>query len=160
MNEARRIAEVDPAVDVRLDVHVHPVRVYYEDTDAGGIVYYANYLRFAERARTEMLRDLGVENSAVMERDGIAFAVRSCSIDYLRPARLDDSLDVHTRVLAIGGASLGLEQVVQRGEETLVRMEIRLVCMHVAGDEAGRPSRIPPDVRHALEAATGLESQK
>jgi acyl-CoA thioester hydrolase len=91
-------------------VHRLPVRVYYEDTDAGGIVYHANHLKFAERARTEMLRCLGLDHGAMRERFGLAFAVRRCRVDYLAPARLDDALLIETRLVRLGGASLDLEQ--------------------------------------------------
>ena len=92
-------------------VHTHAVRVYYEDTDAGGIVYYANYLKYAERARTELLRHHGIENGALMRSDRIAFCgVKSCSADYIKPARLDDALEVRTAVTRLGGASLHMHQ--------------------------------------------------
>ena len=83
----------------RSDAHIFPLRVYYEDTDAGGIVYYANYLRFAERARTEYLRSVGADHQTLLAEDGIAFTVRQCSVDYMSPAFLDDPLEVHTRLL-------------------------------------------------------------
>ena len=139
-------------------VHRLPVRVYYEDTDAGGIVFYGNYLKFAERARTELLRTFGIENSNVSARDGTACVVRSCTIDYLRPAHLDDMLSVETRVLEIGGASMSLSQIVLRGDETLTEMSVRMVCMHIDGEQKGRATRIPPDVRQALEQFSGLTS--
>ena len=126
--------------------HVLRLRVYYEDTDAAGIVYYANYLKFAERARTEMLRDLGVENSQLMNGDGLAFAVRHCSADYLKPARLDDLLDVHTRLLEVGGASLIVEQRIIRQAEELVRLKLRLACLN----RSYRPARLPADVRASM----------
>ncbi|OHC76522.1 MAG: tol-pal system-associated acyl-CoA thioesterase [Rhodospirillales bacterium RIFCSPLOWO2_12_FULL_58_28] len=125
-----------------MNAHVFPVRVYYEDTDAGGIVYYANYLKFAERARTEMLRDLGAENSKIMKSDGIVMAVHHCSADYLKPARLDDMLAVHTRLVKIGGASLHLDQTVVRDGEDIARMKIRLVCMTLAGSSARLPENL------------------
>ncbi|MGE4218893.1 MAG: tol-pal system-associated acyl-CoA thioesterase [Alphaproteobacteria bacterium] len=128
--------------------HVWPVRVYYEDTDAAGIVYYANYLRFAERARTEMLRDLGGEHRALLDAHGMVFAVRSCKADYLVPARLDDALEVRSRLLEVGGASMTAEQVVHREAEVLVRMEVRLACM----GRDGRAVRMPAPVRSALRA--------
>jgi len=128
-------------------VHRYDLRVYFEDTDAGGIVYYANYLRYTERARTEMLRDAGIESSDMMARDGVALAVRRCNVDYIRPARLDDMLHVETRVLDIGGASLEAEQVVKRGAEELVRMELKLGCMTADG----RPVRMPGPVRDRLK---------
>ena len=131
--------------------HTHRVRVYYEDTDAAGIVYYANYLKFAERARTEMLRDLGFDQVRIKAEHDVAFAVRACKADYLRPARFDDELTVHTDVEKVGGASIGLVQTVCRGDETLVVMHIALVCIR----QDGRAGRIPPDVRSTLEARIG-----
>ena len=83
--------------------HVHNLRVYYEDTDAGGVVYYANYLRFIERARTEMLREAGFDHIRLLQERGVAFFVKSVNADYLAPARLDDSLEVHTRVVNLNG---------------------------------------------------------
>ena len=128
------------------DGHAFPLRVYYEDTDAGGIVYYANYLRFAERARTEMLRGLGVESSDLMADDGVALAVRHCAADYMRPARLDDALTVETRVTGVGGATLELAQTVRRGDEDLVRLDLKLGCMGLDG----RPKRLPGHLRQLL----------
>ncbi len=130
------------------DPHVFPIRVYFEDTDAGGIVYYANYLKFAERARTEMMRSLGVESSHWLDGEGVVFAVRRCDADYVKSAKLDDVLHMHTSICKIGGASFQLEQRVTRGEEDLVRMEITLVCM----DASGRAVRIPDTVRERLES--------
>ena len=90
--------------------HLHSIRVYYEDTDAGGVVYYSNYLRFAERARTEFLRDAGFDHLALMTERSLVFAVRRCEVDYFRPARLDDALQICTRSLKTTGASFWLEQ--------------------------------------------------
>ena len=84
------------------DLHIFPVRVYFEDTDAGGIVYYANYLHFAERARSEMLRHLGIESGTMVEDWGLIFAVKKCSMDFIRPAKLDDLLLIKTRLIEIG----------------------------------------------------------
>ncbi|MEO5335646.1 MAG: tol-pal system-associated acyl-CoA thioesterase [Magnetospirillum sp. WYHS-4] len=123
--------------------HVHPIRVYYEDTDAGGVVFYANYLRFAERARTEMMRGAGFESSRLQAEHGIALAVRSCTALFLKPAVLDDWLEIHTRIMEVGGASLRAEQIVRRGDEDLVRMEIHLACMRLTGG----PGRLPADLR-------------
>ncbi len=128
-------------------VHRFPIRVYYEDTDAGGIVFYANYLRFAERARTELLREMGAACAAEAKRRGVSFAVRRCEIEYLRPARLDDLLQVETRLLDLRGATLDAEQTVRRDGDMLVRMFIRLACM----GPAGRPTRLPAALRAALE---------
>ena len=127
-------------------VHVFPVRVYYEDTDTGGVVYYANYLKYAERARTEMLRAVGLDHGRLLEADGIAFAVRRCEIDYLTPARLDDALEIHTGNLEMEAASLWAEQVVKREGDALVRMRLRLACIA----RSGRPRRLPGAIRAAL----------
>lgn len=129
--------------------HVFPVRVYYEDTDAGGIVYYANYLRFAERARTEMMHLLdGGYRNLIAERR-IAFAVRRCEVDFLAPARLDDVLEVRTSLTEVGGASVKAEQAIRRGKDELTRICVRLACI----DPAGRAVRIPAPLRAALETA-------
>lgn len=127
-------------------VHRLPLRVYYEDTDAVGIVYHANHLKFAERARTEMLRCLGLDHSIVRERFGLAFTVRRCLIDYLAPARLDDGLVIETRLVRGGGASLDLEQRVTRAGRLLVRLELRLAL--VSGEM--RAARLPAELRAAL----------
>jgi len=128
-------------------VHTHAVRVYYEDTDAGGIVYYANYLKYAERARTELLRHHGIENGALMRSDRIAFAVKSCSADYIKPARLDDALEVRTAVTRLGGASLHMHQDICLDSATLVAIDVRLACMDI---DSGVPVRLPDVVRDAL----------
>ena len=106
-----------------------PVRVYYEDTDAAGVVYYASYLKFIERARTEWLRALGYEQARLAQESGIAFAVRSLSAEYLKPARLDDSLNVCTRMLSLGRAQLVFEQVIQRNAEILFSANVRVACL-------------------------------
>ena len=129
-------------------VHVLPLRVYYEDTDASGVVYYANYLRFIERGRTDMLRLLGVNHRALGDRAGVAFAVRRCEIDYLAPARLDDEIEVRTAIAAVGGATIEARQSVRRGADELARGTLRLAC--VGAD--GRPRRLPAAVRTALAA--------
>jgi acyl-CoA thioester hydrolase len=137
--------------------HIHPVRVYYEDTDCSGVVYHTSYLRFAERARTEMLRALGVAHAAMIAEQGLAFAVRRLEVDYLAPARLDDTLEVLTSIREVGGASLGATQVVRvtpsvthegvgSGTE-LVRISLRLACIN----QNGRPARLPSAVRRVLE---------
>jgi acyl-CoA thioester hydrolase len=129
-------------------VHHFPIRVYYEDTDAAGIVYYANYLKFAERARTEMMRGLGFDHARLRADHAVALAVRRCTIDYLAPAQLDDALDIGTRILAAAGAALDLEQEVRRDGVVLARLELRIACLSTAG----RPRRIPP----ALAAAAAF----
>ena len=130
--------------------HRHPIRVYYEDTDAGGVVYYSNYLRFAERARTEFLREAGFNHVALMTEWSLVFAVRRCEVDYIRPARLDDALQICTRGLKTTGASFWLEQLVRRDGATLVGMKIQLVCLNANS----RPVRLPENLKFALNLKT------
>jgi len=127
-------------------VHSMELRVYYEDTDAAGIVYYANYLKFAERGRTEMMRELGFAHSEIAKEIGTLFTVRRCSIDYRSPARLDDALTVHTRVVEIGGATLLLDQQIRRDEAILVQIDMLVACV---GRE-GRARSVPAGLRAAL----------
>ena len=129
--------------------HLFQCRVYYEDTDAAGIVYYANYLKFAERARTEILREAGIVQHDVARRDGVAFAVKSVAVEYAAPAKLDDALVVETTVSRLGGASATADQTVRRKADgtALAEMRVRLACLHLAD---GRPARFPADVREAL----------
>lgn len=127
-------------------VHRFPVRVYYEDTDAAGIVYYANYLKFIERARTEMMRLYGVEHEKSRQAGGTAFIVRRVEIDYMAPARLDDALTVETRLREIGGASIHLAQDILRAETTLVRATVVIVSVGAQG----RPVRLPAALRSSL----------
>ncbi len=128
-------------------IHCLPIRVYYEDTDSGGIVYYANYLRYAERARTEMLRLSGINQSEMANRYGMAFAVRDCTIDFRYPARLDDLIEVRSRVVELAGATVSAVQALWRGSEELVRIEVRVACLRADG----RPTRIPAPLRQAFE---------
>ena len=137
--------------------HVLPLRVYYEDTDAQGIVYYANWLRFLERGRTELLRLLGLEHSALRAEGGLNWVVRRCTIEYLKPARLDETIDVVTGCGAVRGASLDMIQEAHRGADTLVHAELQIACM----GNNGRPMRIPAEARSALQAvAAGRESPR
>jgi acyl-CoA thioester hydrolase len=129
-----------------MDARDFELRVYYEDTDLAGIVYYANYLRFIERARTEWVRGLGVDQGALKRDEGIVFAVRRVEADYLKPARFDDLLTVTTRLVELGGARIELEQEVLRAGERLFAARVVLVCM----SEAGGAVRIPPVVRAKL----------
>lgn len=122
------------------------VRVYYEDTDAGGIVYYANYLKFAERARTEALRLAGIDQSALMKEQNIAFVVRRCNVDFLRPAMLDDLLTIETSIRDINRVSIVMRQDIRRGSETLVSLEVKLA---VVGAQM-KPARLPEPVRKAM----------
>jgi acyl-CoA thioester hydrolase len=136
--------------------HVLPVRVYYEDTDAAGIAYYANYLKFAERGRTEMLRLAGIQQSEVSRRHGVAFAVRDCMVDYRQPARLDDLVEVRSRLTGLRGASADMAQVISRDGAALVRLDLRIACI----GQNGRPSRFPAALRTALERYRQTEEQR
>jgi acyl-CoA thioester hydrolase len=132
--------------------HVLPIRIYYEDTDFSGLVYHASYLRFMERGRTDYLRLLGVEQGALLaeaqaEAPGFGFVVRSMKIDFLKPARMDDVVQVHTTPREVSGASITLLQRVTRGEELLVEAEVRVAF--IAG---GKAQRIPRALRDALRA--------
>lgn len=129
------------------DSYVFPVRVYYDDTDAGGLVYHANYLKYAERARTELLRMAGFNQSELMSDEGIAFAVRHCSADFLKPARLDDALEVHTWVLEVNAVSIGMEQAIRCAGADVVLLRVKLACIATSGGLA----RIPGPVRRAME---------
>lgn len=120
-----------------------PVRVYYEDTDAAGMVYYANYLKFMERARTEWLRQLGFHQSRMVETHGVAFVARSAAVDYLKPARLDDLLAIDTRLASLGRAQVVFEQRVLRGDELLASGLMRIACIDPV---RGRPCALPADV--------------
>jgi len=128
-------------------VHVFPIRVYYEDTDALGIVYYVNYLKFAERARTEMLRLQGHDQHDLLAEQGIGFTVRRCEVDYRAPARLDDVLSVHTSLAELRGASLSLNQSVMRNGVTLAQLSLKIACI----DTAGRAVRVPDPIRALFE---------
>ena len=123
------------------------LRVYIEDTDAGGIVYYVNYLKFMERARTEMLRSQGFDKAGA-NRDSLQFVVRSASIEYLKPAYLDDELQVTARVVDLGGASIGFAQQVLRGTDLLCDAQIRIAC--VDGTSL-KPARISAAMKRALQ---------
>jgi len=124
------------------------VRVYYEDTDAGGVVYYANYLKFMERARTEWLAALGFPLADVERDHAATFVVHHVTIDFVRPARLNDVLDATVEVLDRGASRLALRQVVQRQDDTLTRATVRLACVDRA---SMRPRRMPTPLAAALE---------
>ncbi len=126
--------------------HEFGLRVYYEDTDLAGIVYYANYLKFIERGRSEWVRSLGIDQTRLKAEAGIVFAVRRVEADYLRPARYDDELVVETRLLSISAARIVLDQAVMRGGERLFQAQVVLVCLA----EGGQPARIPAMMRQAL----------
>lgn len=131
-----------------------PIRVYYEDTDTAGIVYYANYLRFLERGRTELLRSLGIEQSALATRH-IAFAVRSVNAEYLKPAKLDDLLMVETQVASVGRAQVMFHQAVKRTDATqetlLLEAQVRVACIDPA---RGKPIAMPQEIHQQFTTLT------
>lgn len=145
--------ELGPAGRLSDDgLHVMPVRVYYEDTDASGIVYHANYLRFIERARTDVLRCAGLDHRRMMDaEDSTAFAVRQMDIRFHAPARLDDALEVRTRFTELRGARIRAAQSVWRGEALLFEAQVEVAVL----DGEGRARRIPAFVRDALAAYVG-----
>lgn len=123
-------------------IHTFPVRVYYEDTDMGGIVYHANYLRYIERARSDWVRKLGNDQNAMRDA-GLVWVVRKIEAEYLAPARYDDELLIETSVLALSGAKLTMGQLVKRGDTEIFRATVTAVCMNAAG----RPVRLPAEIR-------------
>lgn len=126
--------------------HCLPVRVYYEDTDAGGIVYHASYLRFMERGRTAWLRLLGFNQTHLKATDGVIFAVKSLNIDFVAPGRLDDALEVETRLSDMGGASFTVAQTVSRDGNVLTSAVVKVAALA----QNGRPTRIPASIREAF----------
>ena len=124
-----------------------PVRVYYEDTDAGGVVFYANYLKFFERARTEMLRSMGFEQDQLITEQKLIFVVRSVQIDYLKPARFNESIDVTAEVTLAKKVSLNFKQVITRGEDVLCKGNVRIACLDA---ETLKPKTIPEDLLQQL----------
>lgn len=122
--------------------HLYPVRVYYEDTDMGGVVYHANYLKFIERARSDWVRQLGNDQNAMRDA-GIVWVVRRIEADYLAAARFEDELVVETEVASLSGARLTMTQLVKRGETEVFRAEVTAVCMNAEG----KPVRLPAEIR-------------
>ncbi|VDC33175.1 tol-pal system-associated acyl-CoA thioesterase [Pseudogemmobacter humi] len=122
--------------------HEFPVRVYYEDTDLAGIVYYANYLKFIERGRSEWVRACGIDQMELRARHDIVFAVRRVEADYLRPALFGDDLTVTTGLSALGGARIELDQAVLRGPELLFQARVTLVCLTARGQATRTPAEI------------------
>ncbi len=125
-----------------------PTRVYYEDTDASGVVYYANYLRFMERARSDWLRDVGLDVCAIAENQGALFVVRTAAIDYLKPARLSDLLTVSVAIKRLGRASLEVEQEIRKDHALLCRGTIKLVSVDT---QTFLPRPIPDEVRIGID---------
>lgn len=129
-----------------------PVRVYYEDTDAGGVVYYAKYLHYFERARTEWLRSFGFQQHAMLRETGLAFAVRSAQVDYLRPARLDDELRIVSAIIGLGRAQIMFAQHAERNGEVLVDAKVKVACFD---PERGTPAAMPKDIYLQLQTLLG-----
>jgi acyl-CoA thioester hydrolase len=128
-----------------------PVRVYWEDTDAGGVVYYANYLNFMERARSEWLRAKGFEQDVLRDEQGVVFVVRRVEVDYLSPARFNDVLDVSVSLHHLGQAKLTVDQTITRGESRLIVARVTLACIDAA---RFKPAKIPASILQTLEHAT------
>jgi len=122
--------------------HLFSTRVYYEDTDLAGIVYYANYLKFIERARSEWVASLGIDQMALRAAEGVVFAVRRVEADFLRPAKFGDDLTVETTLQSLGGARLVLEQVITRSGERLFAAVVTLVCLTDDGHAARMPAKL------------------
>ena len=125
-----------------------PIRIYYEDTDAGGIVYYANYLKYAERARTEFLRHLGINQEEMLKNLSLGFVVRYCNINYKSPAKLDDALNITCKITELKGASLKMEQKLYHGDTILSEIEIGLVFLSLP---SMRPTKIPPEISNLFQ---------
>jgi len=132
-----------------------PIRVYIEDTDAGGIVYYVNYLKYLERARTELMRTFGLERAAVSDA-GWNFVVSDVSLSYKAPARLDDQLDATAVISAVGGATINFRQTVRRDDTVLVAGDIQIACVDRG---TGRPTRLDAALRQQLEAALAVTEE-
>lgn len=130
-------------------IHKHPIRIYYEDTDAGGIVYHASHIRFCERGRTEFLRSIGYLNSQVEEETGVLFVVRHMDVDYLRPARLDDLLELRTSVIKVKNTSFIMHQELYKDEVLVFSMDVVLACI----THKEKLVKIPETVRLSLQDA-------
>lgn len=135
-----------------------PLRVYYEDTDAGGVVYYANYLKFAERARTEMLRAAGISQTRLREEEGVLFVVGDVHIRYRAPARLDDELVVESEVTEVAGVRFTMAQRVLRQETLLAELIVQIIAVKPGDGDSMRPCRIPESVMKALHADSALKT--
>ncbi len=123
------------------------VKIYYEDTDAGGVVYYANYLKFLERARSEAIYSLGYTNSSILEQFGVLLIVKSCNIEYRKPARFEDTLEIISEIKSFTKTSFLMKQSISRNNEIISDAEIHIVSV----DKNGKPSKIPEDLKKKLE---------
>ena len=144
-----RIA-IKPTLQPELFVYSFPVRVYFENTDAGGVVYHAEYLKFLERARTEWLRHLGFDHQLLAREHGVVFIVTAMAVDFMRPARLDDNLAVSVRLESLGKVRCVFGQEVRRDDEVLVKATVTVACVT---EGAFKPVEIPQPLRRKMEAA-------
>lgn len=122
-------------------------RIYYEDTDAGGVVYYANYLKFFERARTDFLRSLAISQSDLMQSHNLAFVVRKCDIDYLSPATLDDMIEVSVKITEIRNASILMDQTITIGDKVLSSLKVKIASVNVTDF---KPTKIPDTIKQLI----------
>tara|TARA_B100001057_G_C22223127_1_gene709049 strand:+ start:69 stop:467 length:399 start_codon:yes stop_codon:yes gene_type:complete len=125
----------------------YKVKVFYEDTDAGGVVYYANYLKFFERARTEVITEIGLSNKILLDKFGVLIIVKSCNIDYKKPAKLEDQLEIKSIISSISNTSFKMTQKVFRDDELMTSSEIHLVVI----DKKGKPTKIPDELRQKIK---------
>ena len=123
------------------------VKVYYEDTDAGGVVYYANYLKYLERARTEAISSIGETNNSIFDKYNILIIVKSCNIEYKKPAKLEDNLEVLSKIVSSTKTSFVMSQNIYKDKEIISEAEVRLVCV----DKKGKPSMIPDSLKKLLQ---------
>ena len=125
----------------------YKVKVFYEDTDAGGVVYYANYLKFFERARTEVITEIGWSNKKLLDKFGVLIIVKSCNIDYKKPAKLEDQLEIKSIISSISNTSFKMTQKAFKDDELMTSSEIHLVVV----DKNGKPTRIPDELRQKIK---------
>lgn len=130
-------------------MHRFPIRVYYEDTDMAGIVYHANYLRYIERARSDWVREIGIDQLAMKEA-GVVFAVRRVEADYLQPARFDEALEVQTTLIQLTPARMVMRQQVRRGDDMVFAADVTIACI----GPGGKPTRVPAELRSMPISAT------
>jgi|SRR5690625_469996 len=134
--------------DTDTTAHILPIRVYYEDTDAGGIVYYANYMKYFERARTEWLRNLGISQKKLAHQENTIFVVKKSEIDYLKPAKLDDLIKIQSKIIHLGAASLVFLQKAELNETILCQSNTVVVCVN---SKTMRPKKLNPTIRAILK---------
>ena len=125
-----------------LNEFVHEIKVYYEDTDSGGVVYYSNYLNFLERARTEMINSIGLSNKKLLERYKTLIIVKSCNIEYMKPAKLEDKLQIYSSIDSFNKASFVMNQNIKKDDELIIKAKIKLVTVN----QEGKPIKIHPDL--------------